>query len=96
MYIIFIKDILKNRNYPEAGEALYNNLISVIETEIQIKLDMSDVNSLPSMFLNMSIGKFIDDYGFPKLKEKVVFTNIGKAQAEKIKDYILRITAKNE
>lgn len=51
---------------------------------------MVDVNALPSMFLNTSIGRFIEEHGFDKLKEKVSFSNIGASQAQRIKEYIQR------
>lgn len=91
MYTIIIKDILKGRTYPEAGVVLYDNIVNKVNIEDKIVLDMSDIDTLPSMFLNTSIGKFIDDYGFSKLKEMVSFSNINAAQASRIKDYVLKV-----
>lgn len=44
----------------------------------KITIDMEGVSSLPSMFLNVSIGKFIDEFGFETLKKKISFTKITK------------------
>lgn len=51
---------------------------------------MEGVSSLPSMFLNVSIGKFIDKFGFETLKKKISFAKITKLQAERLTDYISR------
>lgn len=51
---------------------------------------MEGVSSLPSMFLNVSIGKFIDEFGFETLKKKISFAKITKLQAELLTDYISR------
>ncbi|MFI3296266.1 MAG: STAS-like domain-containing protein [bacterium] len=91
MCTIKIKDLIDGRSFPDAGAVLYDNIVSNIDAVDTISIDMSDVDALPSMFLNMSIGRFIDNFGFEKLKEKVVFKKINKSQAARIKDYILKV-----
>ncbi len=54
---------------------------------------MTGVAILPSMFLNMSIGKFIDNYGVDVLKAKISFHKISVSQANRIKDYVQKYTA---
>ena len=56
----------------------------------RIVVNMSDVDLLPSMFLNVSIGKLIDTYGKQKVKETISFTMITKSQASRLKDYFER------
>lgn len=90
---IKIGDLLKDKSYPEAGDNLYKKILHYIDSEDKVVLDMSEVDALPSMFLNTSIGRFIDDFGYDKLKSKVSFSNIGSSQAERIKDYIVKIVA---
>lgn len=51
---------------------------------------MTGVESLPSIFLNMSLGRIIEDFGEEALKGKLSFKNITKAQAERVKDYLNR------
>ncbi len=90
MCTILIKDLLDGRTYPEAGCLLYDQIVDMISTDERVVLNMVDVNALPSMFLNTSIGRFIEEHGFDKLKEKVSFSNIGASQAQRIKEYIQR------
>ena len=54
---------------------------------------MTGVAILPSMFLNMYIGKFIDNYGVDVLKAKISFHKISVSQANRIKDYVQKYTA---
>ncbi len=88
MCTIDIKDILDGRNYPDAGVVLYDQIVAKIADDEKIVLNMAEVSALPSMFLNTSIGRFIENYGFEKLRERVSFSNIGASQAQRIKEYI--------
>lgn len=51
---------------------------------------MEGVTSLPSIFLNVSLGKIIDDYDIEILKKHISFSNITRSQAERLKDYLIR------
>ncbi len=51
---------------------------------------MEGVSSIPSIFLNMSFGQFIDNFGIEKLRGMVSFSYITKLQAERITDYLKR------
>ncbi len=93
MCTINILELLQGRNYPEAGGALYESMIAAFAENDKIILDMEGVDTLPSMFLNTSIGKYITTFGYEQLRGKLTFRNIGKSQVERIKDYITRITA---
>lgn len=90
MCTISVNDFIKDNSYPDAGMALYNAMVANMECD-KIILDMTDVSTLPSMFLNTSIGKFIEVYGAELLRNKVTFTKITSAQAMRIKEYIGRI-----
>ncbi len=91
MCTIKIAELLKHQSYPQAGDTLYLMIVDKINGEDNVVLDMSGVDTLPSMFLNTSIGRYIDDFGFNILREKMTFHNIGAAQAKRIKDYIQKI-----
>lgn len=91
MCTINISYILKDSDYPTAGAKLYDLIIAKYDTEDSITLDLVDVDALPSMFLNTSIGKLITDKGKMALK-KIRFTNISKSQAERIKDYVAKVS----
>jgi hypothetical protein len=92
MYTIDLKQILTNHSYPDAGSLLYQQLSDKIENEDKIILNLKNVDMLPSMFLNMSIGKIIEDFGVDKLK-KITFAEITQLQAERIRDYVTRFSA---
>lgn len=91
MCLISVLTLMQDRPYPEAGALLYDLIVSKIDDD-KIVLDLTGVVSLPSMFLNTSIGKFIDDYGVGLLRQKVSFANITTTQATRIKEYIARVT----
>ena len=91
MCTINISYILKDSDYPTAGAKLYDMIIARYDAEDSITLDLMDVDALPSMFLNTSIGKLITDKGILALK-KIRFTNISKSQAERIKDYVAKVS----
>ena len=94
MCSINLQAIMANKTYPEAGEILFDMLAEKIKSENKIILDLEGVVSLPSMFLNMSIGIFIETYGVDLLRQKISFAKISTTQAERIKDYINRVSSK--
>lgn len=91
MCTIKIHNMLKSADFPTAGEKLYNLIIDKYDKEDSIILDLIDVDVLPSMFLNTSIGKLIANKGIMSLK-KIKFVNITKSQAARIKDYVAKIS----
>ncbi len=86
MITIYLKDLMDCRTYPAAGSLLYDILVQEIDDGVM--LNAKNVASIPSMFLNMSIGKFIEDYGYDRMKGKVSFSNMTKVQGDMIKKYI--------
>ena len=76
--MILLADILKDRAFPDSGNILYDLLANA----------MKDVVTLPTLFLNPSLGKIIENYGLDKLKECMTFKNITKGHADKIIKYI--------
>ncbi len=92
MCIINLSTIMSNKSYPEAGQDLYYMIESKIDNEDRIVIDLDGVVSLPSMFLNVSIGKFIQEYGVDLLREKISFSRISATQAERIREYIDKVS----
>lgn len=90
MYTIVIKTMLENRDYPTAGKLLYREIQDNMEQQEQIVLDLDGVTLLPSMFLNVSVGQFIEDYGMEAMKRKLTFRNITRVQANRLKEYLER------
>lgn len=91
MCTVNIREILASHgNLPDAGTVLYNEIVNAIASGDKVMVDMEGVSSLPSIFLNVSIGKVIDDYDIDTLKRHVSFCKITRKQAERLKDYLQR------
>lgn len=88
MCTIHLKDIVRGQPLPDAGSTLLRIMVSKLNAGENIVLDLDEVPSLPSIFLNTSIGKFIEEKGIALLKERVSFSNISRGQVERLKDYI--------
>ena len=87
---IIMNDILQNTNNLEhAGNVLYDNIKNAITRKEQVSMNMNGVSSLPSILLNVSLGRIIDEKGKGTLKNYVV-SQITKLQAIRLKDYIMR------
>lgn len=89
MCTINLYEIMRDKEYPVSGDLLFQELERNIASE-KIILDMNGVISLPSMFLNMSIFKYIQKYGCQSLRSKISFANISSAEANRINNYINR------
>lgn len=90
MCIVRIKDVLAlSKSLPDAGTVFYTKLNDAIASKERIVADMSGVTSLPSVFLNVSIGKIIDERGKSAL-HILTFVNITKGQADRLRDYLKR------
>ena len=85
-----IRSLLEGRNYPEAGDALFEMMKDSVEANGRVVLNMEGVDSLPSMFLNASIGRYLEDFGNDSLRGKLSFEKITAQQAARIKEYISR------
>ena len=92
---IAIKDALNGRTFPDAGAYLYDTMMSNIDTQDKIIWDLSGVSEIPSMFLNMCLGKLVKERGADFVKSRISFINITKAQALRIMDYVNKISAAN-
>jgi len=91
MCTINIKEVLDSQNsLPDAGKILYNTIVDAIASDDKVVANMEGVSSLPSVFLNVSIGKIIDEYDMATLKKHIMFLKITKQQADRLKDYLLR------
>lgn len=87
---IVIKDILFDRSFPDAGDLFYSKIVHAINNNDKLQVDMTGVTSLPSVFLNASIGKAIDDYGKDSIRKNVSFLHITKTQADRLSEYMSR------
>ena len=91
MCIVNVREILiSHANLPDAGAKFYKIIVCAITSGDKVVADMDGVSSLPSIFLNVSLGKIIDEYDMDTLKQHVSFSNITRSQAERLKDYLIR------
>lgn len=86
---IILKDILRDtiNNYADAGDEVFEIAKSAIEEQLTIIIDMINVDSVPTIFMNTSFGALIDIYGVDKTKKSFKFRNILKSQVERISKY---------
>ncbi|WP_455628438.1 STAS-like domain-containing protein [Parabacteroides chinchillae] len=94
MCIIKLYDVIEGKDFPDAGNSLFDLIKKNMNSCDKITIDMEGVSSLPSMFLNVSIGRYIDEFGVDSLKKKISFVKITKAQAERITEYISKSNSK--
>lgn len=73
-----------------AGNSFYNSIKQAISNNDKLSVNMDGVTSLPSVFLNISLGRIIDEEGKEKLKQYVGFVRITKQQAIRLSDYLQR------
>ena len=91
MSTIYLKNILaENPDLPKAGEIFYDKVMSDDTLSEKIIVNMEEVTSLPSIFLNVSIGRIIDKFGIQWVKDHLSFTRITKTQAIRLSDYLSR------
>lgn len=85
---IEILPLLAGNTYPEAGAKVFDLMRQCINNGHRIELDLAGIDALPSMFLNVSLGRAVELYGVDKIKSGLMFSNITTAQIERIKQYI--------
>lgn len=86
---LFLDNIMRDRSYPDAGKALYDAILLSLDSD-KIILDFNGISSVPSMFLNVSIGRLISERGVEFIKGKIGFSNITASQVQRIKEYVGR------
>lgn len=88
MRTIRLNDILNEfSDMTLAGDRFYHQVIQAKSTSDKLTIDMKDVTSLPSVFLNVSFGKIIDELGIDTVRNMFLFSNITKSQAERLQKY---------
>lgn len=84
---IKIKDLLAVGSYPEAGAKLYWLANPLLAQKQPIEIDMSDVASVPTLFMNISFGRLMSEYGKEPVMRSIRFFNISRSQLERFKSY---------
>lgn len=88
MTTILISNLLdKHQSYPLAGDEVYDIINPQMTGEESFIMDMTGVSSVPTVFLNASLGRLIDVYGIAKVRSKIGFVNIMRTQLDRIRKY---------
>ena len=91
MCIILLKDIINSADLlTDAGEVFYRRLVDAISKDEKVVVDMTGVSYIPSVFLNVSVGRILDQFGTGSLKRHMSFAKITKQQAGRLTDYIAK------
>ena len=90
MKTIIINNIITEKTLVQSGNLLFDEINKSMNANEKLVLDMNGVSSLPSIFMNMSFGQFIDNFGLEKLLSTIQIINITKSQAERISNYFKR------
>jgi len=88
MEAIELKNLLNDNSYPEAGSILFDIIKKAIVSSDKAIIDMKDVISIPTMFMNTSFGAILDEFSMEELKSTISFKNISKSQIERIQKYL--------
>ena len=84
---IILKEILKDKSYTDCGYDLYAIAEKAIDSGDTVSLDMQDVQSIPTLFMNTSFGDLIEKYGIEETKKIFLFKNINKSLIDRIQSY---------
>ncbi|MBB4036552.1 hypothetical protein GGR21_002458 [Dysgonomonas hofstadii] len=87
MQTVILHDLLENHNYVQSGNIVFEMAKDAVSRDEIIIIDMTDVESVPTNFLNTSLGALMDMYGVEKTKKSFKFRNILKTQVERIIKY---------
>lgn len=90
MKTIIINNIITEKTLVQSGNLLFDEINKSMNANEKLVIDMNGVSSLPSIFMNVSFGQFIDIYGLEKLLSIIQIKNITKIQAERISNYFRR------
>ncbi|MDE5837023.1 MAG: STAS-like domain-containing protein [Paramuribaculum sp.] len=79
-----------SKDLTDAGTCLYDRIKAQINSNDKAIIDMAGVTSMSSVFMNVSIGRIIDEYGMDVLKKAISFSNITQQQAKRLTEYLER------
>lgn len=87
MKTIYLHELLDEHGYVEGGTIVFSQAEESVRNGEIIIINMNNVESVPTNFLNTSLGALIDVYGIEKTKNSLRFSNVLKTQVERIKKY---------
>lgn len=72
----------------EQGKIVYNAIISLLNNEEKVVLDFSEIESIITPFLNVSIGKLYESYSSEQLQKLLELANIPSGTSSKFQTVI--------
>ena len=88
MIQVVLNEVMMNKPYPESGKEFGLVIEKAIAENDVVQVDMSGVQSIPTMFMTTSFGSVMNKHGVERLKKTLVFKHISKVQIEKIGKYL--------
>lgn len=87
MKTIQLKDVIaKTQDYAESGSIVFGIADLAISENDTVAIDLSGVDSVPTIFMNTSFGALMDKYGADVTKS-FRFRNVKQTQIERFKKY---------
>lgn len=84
---IILNDLLACYNYVDSGSIVFNEAKDMVLKNEIVVLDMSNVESVPTTFLNTSLGALMDIYGVERVKKSFRFRNVLRTQVDRLTKY---------
>lgn len=84
---IVLQEILMDKSFPDAGTSLFKIAEDAINKGDSVIIDMKNIESVPTMFMNTSFGNLIMEYGIDKTKKLFTFNNISRSLLNRIQKY---------
>lgn len=81
---------MKNGSFPEGGAKLYDIAKPIMVSGGIIRLNFDGVDALPSLFMNVSFGKLIPEFGIKNVIQSLKFYDISRVELEHIRRYFKR------
>ncbi len=82
----------QSTDLPQAGMMFYDKIKEAFDSSDKVVVDMENITALPSIFLNVSIGKIICEFGIDRLKSSMSFSKITKSQALRLQEYLTKFS----
>lgn len=93
MCTINLGDIFsQSTDMPQAGMMFYDKIKKAFDSSDKVVVDMENITALPSIFLNVSIGKIIGEFGIDRLKSSMSFSKITRSQALRLQEYLTKFS----
>jgi len=88
MGTIYLREIInQTEDYAISGSVVFEEAKKAIREDVMVILDLNEVDSVPTTFMNTSFGALMDEYGANPIKSLFKFRNIKQTQIDRIRKY---------